>query len=262
MKTGIVLLSMTLVCVTISTGCTHVAKARARTDAQLQEHSRAFTTAVVDALQLQPTDQRDIYTEAALEFAREDQRIEGPSSNPIDAQAWMGLHPTNMPAAEMRARQTAAVHDVENRIDTARSLLAKQRRNEDRLIQFGEQFEEERNTQRAEWFRRGSLWTLIVGGFIALAIFFPAAVPLVGRLLAWVVGKVPSLAGSVGVVGVQAFDAIVKAIEQTRSHAAPEKLGNSIGAAPSDLHQNLSREMDAAHKALVRQRKTALKLGH
>ncbi|MGZ8939563.1 MAG: hypothetical protein ACXW32_10175, partial [Limisphaerales bacterium] len=96
--------------------------------------------------------------------------------------------------------------------------------------------------------------------------FVPASLPLLGRMLAWCVGRFPALAGMAGVVSVKAFDAVVKAIERTKSAQPfqnhPHQFGNLSATAPrlDELHWQLSREMDAAHKALVRKRKTALAL--
>ena len=106
------------------------------------------------------------------------------------------------------------------------------------------------------------------GAFIALFVFCPALIPVIipiaGRLLAFCVGRFPALAGSAGVVSVKAFDALIEAIEQTRAsnNDAPARFGNQLPAAhpTQELFLNLSRKMDAAHKALVRQRKSALHL--
>jgi hypothetical protein len=245
------------------TGCTHVAKSRNQTAAKLHEHSRAFTTALVDTLQLQPTDQRDPYTTLALDLARTDQRIEGLPLKPIAVEPLLAsASVTNLTAAQHRsARQAASV--LEDRRSAVDQLLATERTRTDQLIAFGEKFEQERNQTRLSWFKRISLSTLLLGSLIALAIFFPAAIPILGRILAWLVGKIPALAGTLGVVSVNAFDAVVKGIERSRTTGAIEKLGNQLttGELPlADLKLNLSREMDAAHKALVRRRKTSLNL--
>ena len=134
------------------------------------------------------------------------------------------------------------------------------------MLAFGERFEIERNQQRIRWFQRGTLLTLVLGGFIALVVFVPASIPVLGHILAWCVARFPALAGTAGVVSVKAFDAIVKAIERMKStpplENQPPQFGNFTTPAPglNELHFHLSREMDAAHKSLVRTRKTALEL--
>ncbi|HEX7860075.1 MAG TPA: hypothetical protein VF773_07115 [Verrucomicrobiae bacterium] len=264
MKTGPLFLAAA-VSASALTGCTHVAKSRTKTAAKLHEHSRAFTTAIVDTLQLQPTDQRDPYTILALDLAKIDQRIEDLPLKPIAVEpllASASASSTNLTAAQHRAARRAA-SALEVRRSAVDQLLATERSRTDQLIAFGEKFEEERNQSRLSWFKRISLSTLLLGSFIALAIFFPAAIPILGRILAWLVGKIPALAGTLGVVSVNAFDAVVKGIERTRTTGSIEKLGNQLttGEIPlADLKLNLSREMDAAHKALVRRRKSSLNL--
>jgi hypothetical protein len=95
--------------------------------------------------------------------------------------------------------------------------------------------------------------------------------PIAGRVLGWMVGKLPGLASALGVVSVRAFDAVVRGIERTRSKGgaadAPTIAVANSGRSDSrrdsatflpDLELNLSREMDAAHKALVRSRKQTI----
>lgn len=256
MKSGVIL-SLLAGTLAFSSGCTQLAKSRARTDDRLQEHSRAFTTGIVDALQLQPTDRRDLYTATALHLAQVDQRAEGLPLTPIDVATL--IDPTGTNASGHAVAQS----DMAHRESQVNALLARQRRTEDRLIAYGESFEAERNARHAAWFKRGSAITLIAGALIALFVFFPALIPVAGRLLAWAVARVPSIAGGAGVVSVKAFDALVKAIEQTRSsNSAPERFGNQAGDSSryEDLFLNLSRAMDADHKALVRRRKAVLHL--
>jgi hypothetical protein len=243
----------------IGTGCTHVARSRDRVASRLDEHSRAYTSAVVDALQLQPMDQRDHFTATALQLAQFDQRIEGIPLHPIAVTDLID------PARTNRSKQTAAAANLAARDNEVRGLLTQQRRQQDRLIAFGEQFEQTRNAQRLTWFKRSSFAVLAIGVFVTLFVFCPALIPVAGRLLAGCVARFPALAGGVGVVSLKAFDSLVKGIEQTRlraGSAGAERFGNQIGASDfsDELLFNLSREMDAAHKALVRQRKTALKL--
>jgi len=96
----------------LATGCTHVASKRAKTHSQLDEHSRALTTAVVDSLQLQPREQRDNYTEFALRVAREDQRIEGLPLNPIAVEPFVQANATNS-LATLQAERALSVRFAE-----------------------------------------------------------------------------------------------------------------------------------------------------
>jgi hypothetical protein len=107
----------------------------------------------------------------------------------------------------------------------------------------------------------------MIGMIAALVLLFPAALPILGRVISWVVGKLPSLAGWAGVVSVKAFDGVVKAIERaSRVEASPagtSQMANAAGeqnGLSGSLRGNLSRALDAEHKALVKSRKGALGL--
>jgi hypothetical protein len=248
-----------LVC---ASGCTHVAKHHARQNARLAEHSRALTTAVVDTLHLQPQERRDAFTSVALELAQHDQRIEGIPLEPISVTHLLGTE-TNLSPAEAMTKQNAARNDLDRRLGDIQQLRTQQRASEDQLIAYGERFEEARNAQRTRVFQRAVAVVLTVGAIVALIVFVPASIPLLGRILAFCVAKFPALAGSTGIVSVKAFDAVVKAIEQLRATAGNSaQFGNQVelSRVPGELEFHLSREMDAAHKALVRQRKAALRL--
>ena len=239
----------------LGTGCTHFAAKRARAHAELEEQSRALTTAVVDALQLQPPEQRDSYTEFALKAAREDQRVEGLPLEPIVVEPFVETNATNL------LPRIKAERALEARFAEIEKLLAAEKRATDRLIDFGATHEQLQNASRVRWKKWLGGTLLLLSGVIALCVFFPAAIPILGRILGWIVSKIPSLASAVGVVSVKAFDAVVRGIERTKAGSGDAALlQNQPAAARGDdwadkLHLNLSREMDASHKALVRARK-------
>jgi hypothetical protein len=241
----------------LAAGCTHVASKRAKIHSQLEEHSRALTTAVVDSLQLQPPEQRDHYTEFALRVAREDQRVEGLPLEPIPVEPFVRTNEINSCITRRAER------DLSVRFAEIEKLIAAEKRQADRLIAFGETHEEAQNRTRALWAKWIGSGSLLIGGLVALCVFVPAAIPILARILGWLVSKIPALAGAVGVVSVKAFDAIVKGIERTKSEASGvSRMTNESTDTSSDkLHLNLSREMDAAHKALVRSRKATLNPG-
>ena len=96
---------------------------------------------------------------------------------------------------------------------------------------------------------------------VAIAIFVPGSVPIVGRIFALLVNRIPALAGFSGLVSVEAFDAIVKVIERSKENVRMANEPGSLLAPRSnsawidELHQHLSRELDASHKRLVHARK-------
>src|SRR4051812_27210787 len=100
-KVKVVKLALCVAAGGLITGCTHQAARRGKVSLKLAEESKALTTAVVDALQNQPAPQRDVYTETALTFARQDQRVEGLPLEPFDVVALL----TNSPAAREEEKQ-------------------------------------------------------------------------------------------------------------------------------------------------------------
>jgi hypothetical protein len=220
----------------------------------------------------------------ALAFAKQDQRVEGLPLKPFDVPALLaGMGLTNSipplggpPGVEAVA---AAREEVAARFERQDELLSKRAATEAKLIDRGEKAEAARNARIARWTKFGVFGTTLIGGAITLFVFCPVALPIFGHLLAWLVGNVPSLASGLGVVSVKAFDSVLRGIEKakdaknanpspnlTTSQAAPTvpvantllKSGDSRRGHENwidQLHNHLSREMDAAHKALVRARK-------
>lgn len=241
----------------LASGCQLAAAKRARIHTQLDEESRALTTAVVEVLQAQPTDARDAHTSTALELAKQDQRIEGLPVKPIDAPA---LLVSNAPARDLLAERFARQNE----------LIAREHALAERLTNLGAAAEEARRARRMRWARFSTIAVGTIGGLVALAVFCPIAVPLLGRFLGWLVAMIPGAAKATGVVSVKAFDAVVRAIEKTRRQtgAPPASIlaSNEAGDGGSrrartdameTLLASLSSEMDASHKALVRARRAA-----
>lgn len=264
--------AMAACCVIAGLGCAGTARSNARIEQKLAEESRALTTAVVEGLQMQPAEQNDQYTATALEFARQDQRVEGLPVRPFDVGVLLG---TNLVSQEI------VREEIRERVQEQNELLGRQRELQGKLMSLGAVADEKEARRTRSWAKWISFVTLLTGGVVALCVFFPVAIPIVGRVLAWLVGKLPGLAGAVGVVGVKAFDAVVKGIEKARQvSAGVDRTGapavlkeravlpNEDSRRPSGpigngaewlavLEENLSRTMDADHKRLVKNRKLA-----
>lgn len=239
------------VCFCSITGCSHVATKRAQADKaltksneQLAEQSRALTTAVVDSLNLAP---QNPPTNLARRFAIADQEIEGLPLNRI-------------PVTAALSGDTNVANDIEDRFTEINSIRAhnKQlaqalRERDSALMELGVQYEAEKN--KSLWFRikTAIAGTLGFGGLIALCIFCPAVIPIITRGLAWIVAKVPQLAGALGVVGKDAFDAVVKAVGLAR-----EELKRRGSADIYHLDTSLNTQTDQAHKDLIAQRRAVL----
>src|ERR1700759_9909 len=129
-------------------GCTHFAKTHAKAKHELEEHSRALTTAVVDTLQLEPAAERNQHTTLALQLAREDQRIEGLPDVPIPVEPLLGIFPSNTPPAVAQSAQEKAGAALENRFARIEKLLTREHAAEERLQDFGATYEAERDERR------------------------------------------------------------------------------------------------------------------
>lgn len=249
---------------------------RSKAASALQEESKALTTAVVDVLQSEPSTERSLYSLTALAFAKQDQRVEGFPAKSFDVPGLLtDLGATNQPEIARFTSHApgASRREIAKRFELQNDLLAAVDKEESRLIELGAKAEAARNEKITRWTRFSLSAVTLVGGTIALFVFFPIAIPIAGRFLGWLVSKLPGLASTCGVVSVKAFDAVVRAIEKTRQETSPAAptvpVANTLQAqgtsrrAPvedflSKLQNQLSREMDAAHKALVRSRKTEL----
>jgi hypothetical protein len=243
-----------------SFGCAELPRQKAKLDLQLREESKALTTAVVDALQLQPAQQRDRYTATALQFARQDQQLEGFPLQPFELPA---LLDTNAPT------HASAAKSVQQRFHLQNKLLARRVALDQELIHLGTETAQARVQSRKFWARVLPIIGLPIAALALLSFSFP----LLGRFLGWIVSKLPVLAASLGVVSLKAFDALVRAIEKTRyqyrtAPAAPTVLpglsneNSRRGGEPTSwleaLELNLSRALDLDHKRLVRARKNHL----
>jgi hypothetical protein len=233
------------------TGCSTRGPSRTRTDRaltqsneRLAEQSRALTTAVVDSLNVAP---QNPPTNLARRFAIADQEIEG-------------LPLKRIPATAALAGDPKASADIEARFTEINSLrahnvqLAQALRDRDAaLMELGEKYEAEKNKTLWRRIKTALIGTFGISGLIALCVFCPAVIPIITRGLALIVSKVPQLAGALGVVGKDAFDAVVKAVGHTR-----DQLKSTNSDTLHALDSNLRAETDADHKALINQRRAVL----
>jgi hypothetical protein len=111
---------------------------------------------------------------------------------------------------------------------------------------------------------RWSLSTLGIGGIIALCIFCPAAIPILARIVAWIIGKIPALAGAIGVVSSKAFDAITVGVGQVRTQlkveqTKPQQSQRKYTAAEVQamLDNSLMRATDDTSRVLIEKRRKA-----
>jgi hypothetical protein len=233
-------------------GCTHFRGRQERAErkvdanrAALDEESRALTTAVVDVLSRAETN--CFPAQIALELAKQDQSIEGIPALRIDADALLARDASAW--EELRERERYQRKLLRDRVDLENRLRAA----EAQLIELGGRYEAEHNASVVKRFWRWLLATFGIGGIVALCVFCPAVIPIVGRVASWVVGKVPSLAGYFGVVSKNAFDAVVRGVGEVRS-----KLKETHPEVLTTLNTELHKSTDAEHRDLIDARRTIL----
>lgn len=247
----------------LTSGCTwhgkkleHAADKAAKHREKMAEVSRALTTGVVDALSVAPAPQ-DPAVELAKRLATVDQEIEGLPIERLPVVEAMSNEQRAMSGAaegsenremEMIEAQLARVAGM--RKEAARLDAAVEARQE-HLVAMGVTFEQERNARIWKRWKWGSAFVLFLGALAALFVFVPVALPLAGRFLGWLVAKIPSMAGAVGVVGADAFDAVVRGVGRARAEMKNEERGAA-------LDRSLKEETDVSHKALIDARRSAL----
>lgn len=122
--------------------------------------------------------------------------------------------------------------------------------------------------QRKNFLKRFWGWltaTLGVGGIVALIIFFPALLPVVARMFAWAIGKVPALAGAIGVAGTKVFDGVVKGVGRVRTELKLEEklpLEQQKKYTAAEVRQmlddHLLKATDEEHRKLIEARRKAI----
>jgi hypothetical protein len=135
---------------------------------------------------------------------------------------------------------------------------AEHRQHEAALIDMGQQVEKERNKSILRRLYASLGLTGIIAVIAGICIFFPAALPILMRMVAWLVGKIPALAAALGVVSKEAFDQIVRGVENGKAEIKRAREANKVIDPIEALDSNLSKSMDNKHKVLVKARKAKL----
>jgi hypothetical protein len=149
--------------------------------------------------------------------------------------------------SELKTVRAGAEAGERDRIEQEQGWARERAISEQKLLELGAKYEAERNKSLVKRFWRWLVSSVGIGGVVALCVFCPAAIPIIARVLAWVAGKIPALAGLIGVVSTKAFDSAVRGIQRAKEEFAKE---------PPEAHAevlatSLSKEMDREHKDLV-----------
>lgn len=261
MKTNIVLFALWPLCVTLSTGCTFF-KPRLDSNAQKMEttnvaianESKVMVTGALDSLHLAPTNPPVTLAKTLLTRSQELTGLP-PIKERLDVQAILA---TNL----------VALRDLEKRMKNQEQLVADrdklQAENEQlksKLVDMGAKYEEERNKGIVKRMWHWGLGTFGLAGTIAFIIFCPAvAIPLLGRLLGFMVSAIPSIAGFIGVVSHKVLDTTVQGVSNFKQAIANKGMAAELKA--SDVKEMLKIELrqaqDQSHVDLIDARRAAL----
>lgn len=214
---------------------------------QLTEESKALTTGTVDALEQAPREDKAV--NLARELAKADQQIEGMPTKRLPVTAALAEDPKALRELE---RRLAAIPLLQAELEELQSKLADR---ESQLQDLGRKYEEERATKLRTRIKRWLIGTLGVGGVIALLVCFPALIVPFGHMLAFLVGRIPKLAGALGVVAKKAFDETVEGIGKARAAMKAAQSQDKI-----ILDNTLSENTSEWTKALIASRRKVLKV--
>jgi hypothetical protein len=191
-----------------------------KVEERLVEESKALTTGALDALSFAPTNKP---TNLAKKFLQRDQQIEGVPADRIDV---AGILATNKIAIESLERRMEMQQEwLQERVKLEVELSQANAR----LLELGRLYEQEKAKSTWKRIRTWTMSTFGIGGLVALIIFVPAALPLLGAVASFLVSKIPSITNFIGLVGSSAFDAAVKGVGNARkrlkisAEESPEK---------------------------------------
>lgn len=242
----------------VSTGCnsytfksSRLAKAEgqlAEVQRQVTEKQKQYATATVDALTAPGAPTTNANVIVATEYAKGTQtlvgmpmdrlevtatiaqvqaKLEQVAESTTNLQAEVGLvwgALTNGPAGAARkdiAEASALLQKVE-------ALEVKVQQAEDALVSKAA-YEEKQGVKR--FWQKTGFWSKIVivlGGVIALCVFVPAVIPVLGSMVGWVIGKIPSLISFLGVVGKNTFDAVVEGVGNAKKAVKETQVSSVI----------------------------------
>lgn len=244
LSNSLLILILTL---TIS-GCTTFKKQLGVVQPKLAEASRVLTTATVDALILVPATNRVDAVVLATDLAKQNQLIIGLPEKSLNVKPLLSTN--TMERVASRAALAAMFAEQQVTLGQVRVL-------ESQLIEMGAKYEAEKNASIVHrcwtWFKV-TLGLGTIGAIIALCIMFPVigavVLPILGRILGWLVKVAPTWASYIGVVGHKAFDSVVGAFEKGKAGADP--------VAVAQITSTMSKEMDKSDKALVKESRNTL----
>lgn len=207
---------------------------------QIDEEVRANNTGAVDALQVAPT---NAATVLAKRLTMKNQQL-------------IGLPLKRLPVDEALSGMAEAIDSIDQRLDLQDHLIQerdeykrKYEETRDQLVDMGKKYEAERNKSILSRIWHWTMATLGLTGLIALGILCPAIIPIVGKILAWIIGRVPMLGSYFGMVGRDAFKSVVNAVSDIRTELKNSPDPTMLKAADKILKTHT--EENSYHRPLI-----------
>lgn len=191
--------------ISLNSGCTYLASKSTRLNKSMTEAGRMNNTAAAEALNTQPSTNRDAHTEIARLFVEQNRRVLGEPAKPFAV----------LPLIQSNAQAQVS---LQHQFDDQNKVVAQERKTQEKLLDYGVKYEEARNARISWWTKWISIFGGTIGGIIALCVFVPVVIPLLFRLLTWVVGKIPTIGSWLGVVGYDAYKRAVVGIQECKAH--------------------------------------------
>lgn len=217
----------------------------------IAEKSRQYTTGALDSLRYAPTNKPTNLAKTLLTW---DQQLEGVPLTRLDVEAILADN-----RASIRALSNSFA-EVQQLILDRERLATELNEKQEKLLQLGALYEEERNRNIVKRVWRWSVATFGIGGIIALLFFFPFLIPIGTRIVGWIVGMFPKLAGFFGVVLTKSFDAVVKGVQAGKKKIDANKGATTVPAPEPTvvLGDELSKATDKSDRNLIDARKEVL----
>lgn len=218
------------------------------TNVAIANESKVMVTGALDSLHFAPTNPP---VDLAKTLLARSQELTGlpPIGDRLDIQAIL-------------ATNVSAIRDLEKRMKNQEQLIADRDKLQakidelqGKLVDMGAKYEEERNKNIVKRVWHWGLGTFGLAGTIAFIVFCPAvALPLLGRLLGFVVSVIPSITGFMGVVSNKVLDSTVQGISNFKQ--AVEKKG--MTDVKELLKVELRQAQDRDHVNVIDARRSAL----
>lgn len=189
----------------VFSGCVTTGEKIDEVNGQLIESAQIYTEAIVETLEHDQNPSPE--SQAALETARQLQDVTGKPSpdEKIDIEKLI-----QNPQAELEDRKQADW-----------DAQAEKRAYEKTLIDQGKIYEAQHRKTLIQRIWAWTIGTFGIGGLIALAVFCPAALPIIFNILSWIVTglirAIPSLMNFFHVVGKATYENTVKGIGDARA---------------------------------------------